>query len=204
MSYEQWHRRLISGQDIGFVAKVLRLFLSWAAIVYWLVIGVRNFLYSKGWLKTISVNAIVFSVGNITVGGTGKTPLVIWLCRFLAQKDFSCAILTRGYKAAFSIQRSNIRVQDYKDELAMLAENCPQAKIVVNSDRVAGAIRAINEFEARILIMDDGFQHRRLARDLDIVMIDATQPFGYGRLLPAGLLREPISSLKRADVVVIT
>jgi tetraacyldisaccharide 4'-kinase len=90
------------------------------------------------------------------------------------------------------------------DEPAIFTENCPQAKVVVNPDRVAGAAEAVNKFDAKVLILDDGFQHRRLARDLDIVTIDATLPFGYGRLLPAGLLREPVTSLKRANAVVIT
>jgi len=90
------------------------------------------------------------------------------------------------------------------DEPAILAESCPEVKVIVNPDRVAGAIEAISKFGAEVLIMDDGFQHRGLARDLDIVAIDGTQPFGYGRMLPAGLLREPIASLKRAGAVVIT
>ena len=86
----------------------------------------------------------------------------------------------------------------------MLAESCPEAEVIVNPDRVAGAKEAIDKFAAKVLIMDDGFQHRRLARDLDIIAIDATQPFGFNKLLPAGLLREPVSSLKRASAVVIT
>ena len=86
----------------------------------------------------------------------------------------------------------------------MLAESCSQARIIVNPDRLAGAAEAIKSFGAEVLIMDDGFQHRRLARDLDIIAIDATQPFGYGKMLPAGLLREPVTSLERADAVVIT
>jgi tetraacyldisaccharide 4'-kinase len=90
------------------------------------------------------------------------------------------------------------------DEPAILARSCPRAEVVVNPDRVAGAARAVREFEADVLVMDDGFQHRRLGRDVDIVTVDATRPFGYGRLLPAGLLREPVSGLKRADAMVIT
>jgi len=90
------------------------------------------------------------------------------------------------------------------DEPAILIESCPEVKVIVNPDRVAGAAEAVSKFGANTLIMDDGFQHRRLVRDLDIVTIDATRPFGYGKMLPAGLLREPIASLKRADAVVIT
>lgn len=187
-------RKLISGQDTGWSAALLRFFLRAASGVYSIVIALRNFLYSKGWLKTYHANAIVISVGNITTGGTGKTPLVIWLYKFLQQSRIRCTVLTRGYKAT----------QDQDDEPAILAEMCPQAEVIVNPDRVAGANEAVNESNAKVLIMDDGFQHRRLARDLDIITIDATLPFGYGKLLPAGLLREPVDSLKQADAIVIT
>ncbi len=206
-------RRLISGQQTGVSATLLRLLLGIAAVGYSLVVRLRNFLYSNGWLKAHPVDAAVICVGNITVGGTGKTPLVIWLCKQIITNS-ECAILTRGYKARrascvmrrakeehntqYAIRNTQI------DEPAMLAESCPQAKVVVNPDRVAGAAEAIGQFGAKVLIMDDGFQHRRLARDLDIIAIDATQPFGYGKMLPAGLLREPVTSLKRAGAVVIT
>jgi len=178
--------------------------LAIAAIFYSLVVRLRNFLYSKGLLKVHRVDPAVLCVGNITVGGTGKTPLVVWLCNLITQnsrlktQNCKCAILTRGYKAR--VQEN----KDLKDEIAILADSCPEAEVIVNPDRVAGAAEAINKYAATVLIMDDGFQHRRLARDLDIAAIDATQPFGYGRMLPAGLLREPVSSLKRAGAVVIT
>jgi tetraacyldisaccharide 4'-kinase len=104
----------------------------------------------------------------------------------------------RGYKT--SVQET----EQLTDEPAIFSESCPEVKVIVNPDRVAGAEEAAIKFGTKVLIMDDGFQHRRLGRDLDIVAIDATLPFGYGRMLPAGLLREPASSLKRAGAVVIT
>ncbi|MHC4424710.1 MAG: tetraacyldisaccharide 4'-kinase [Planctomycetota bacterium] len=198
MNYEQSYRRLISGQSSGFGACLLRLLLAIAAIGYSLVVWLRNFLYSKGWLKSHHVDAAVLCIGNITVGGTGKTPLVVWLCNQLRQKEIQCAILTRGYKSRGQ------ETETVKDEPVILAKSCPEAKVIVNPDRVAGAAEAVGKYGAKVLIMDDGFQHRRLARDLDIVTIDATQPFGYGKTLPAGLLREPVTSLKRASAVVIT
>jgi len=134
----------------------------------------------------------VISVGNITTGGTGKTPLVAWLAKYISSKK-NCTILTRGYKAA----------RDWVDEPALLAHSAPDTPVVVNPNRVAGARDAIKN-GAEVLILDDAFQHRRLARDLDIVTIDATRPFGYDRILPAGLLREPLGCLKRADAVIIT
>ncbi len=171
-----------------------------ASVGYSIVVRLRNFLYSRGWIKAHHVNAAVICIGNITVGGTGKTPLVAWLYKQIAP-GYKCAILTRGYKSALD---SKSGTQGPVDEPAMLAEACPRAQVIVNPDRVAGAAEAIAKFGAEVLIMDDGFQHRRLARDLDIVAIDATRPFGYGKMLPAGLLREPVTSLRRADAVVIT
>jgi len=198
---QETYLKLISGQKSGAGPALLRFFLSVAAMFYSIAIGARTFLYSKGLLKTHHAGAKVISVGNITVGGTGKTPLVIWLCNLLRQKNVRCAILTRGYKAP---KNSKLKTQNYPDEPAILSESCPQAKVIVNPDRVAGAAEAVTRFGAEVLIMDDGFQHRRLARNLDIVTIDATKPFGYGRLLPAGLLREPVTALARSDAVVIT
>lgn len=199
MNQEDYHK-LISGQTRGFGASCLHFFLGAAAKSYAAIIALRNLAYSKGWLKIHTAGAAVISVGNITAGGTGKTPLVIWLVKQITEnlklktKNYGCAILTRGYKTT----------QNYSDEPAILTEVCPHAKVIVNPDRVAAARQAVDEFGANLLIMDDGFQHRRLARNLDIVTIDATRPFGYGKMLPAGLLREPVAALKRADAVVIT
>jgi tetraacyldisaccharide 4'-kinase len=189
---QEAYKKLISGQNKGiaaaFAQAILRL-LSWG---YAAIIGIRNLLYSKGWLKIHHVNVPVISIGNITTGGTGKTPLVIWLANQITQnpKFKNCAILTRGYKTT--------------DEPEILAQSCLDAKVIVNPNRVAGAQEAITKFAARVLIMDDGFQHRRLGRNLDIVAIDSTCPFGYSKILPAGLLREPVSALKRADAIVLT
>jgi tetraacyldisaccharide 4'-kinase len=195
---QQTYRKLISGLSTGTTAALMRLFLAIAAAAYSIGIWLRNFLYSKGWPKTHTADVPVISVGNITTGGTGKTPLVIWLCKFLQQKEIQCAVLTRGYKTNVENRASRT------DEPAILIESCPQARIIVNPNRVEAAAEAVNSFGAKVLIMDDGFQHRRLHRNLDIVTIDATQPFGYGKLLPAGLLREPVDSLKRADATVLT
>lgn len=152
-------------------------------------------MYTKGLFNSRGVNATVISIGNITTGGTGKTPLVIWLCRFLRRYNLRTAVLTRGYK---------IGEGKLSDEPAMLTKNCPDTRVVVNPDRVHGGQKAVKEYGTQVLVLDDGFQHRRLKRSLDIVTIDATCPFGYGRLLPAGLLREPVESLQRARAAVIT
>jgi len=175
----------------------MRLFLGIASKGYLLIISLRTLLYSKGLLKTHTADVPVISIGNITTGGTGKTPLVIWLCKLLQQKHGQCIILTRGYK-------THTQSQLMIDEPAVIIESCPESKVLINPNRVEAAVEAVNNLDAKILIMDDGFQHHRLHRDLDIVTIDSTCPFGYGKLLPAGLLREPVDSLKRADAVVIT
>ena len=195
MMEQEKYRELISGRTKGLVALFLRFILTIAAIGYQTAIKIRNLLYDRGLLKPKVAKAVVISIGNITAGGTGKTPLVTWLCDLIAKKNIKCAILTRGYKT---------KQGELSDEPAQLAKNCPGFEVVVNPDRTAGAAKAIKDYNAKILIMDDGFQHRRLSRDLDIVTIDATNPFGFGKTLPAGLLREPLKGLKRADAAVIT
>ena len=155
----------------------------------------RNWMYDRGLFKTHKSSASVISIGNITTGGTGKTPLVIWLCGLLNEKGYKCAVLTRGYKANHG---------KLTDEPAILAKSCGDARVVVDSDRVRGSEKAIGESAAEVLVLDDGFQHRRLGRDLDIVTVDATCPFGYDKVLPAGFLREPLKGLKRAGAIVIT
>jgi tetraacyldisaccharide 4'-kinase len=176
-------------------AALLRLLLRAVSCLYSVVIALRNFSYSKGWFKTHRADAPVISIGNITTGGTGKTPLVIWRCNLLRQKNIRCAVLTRGYKSKGS---------RLSDEPAILARNCAGARVIINPHRLAGAAQAVTQFAAGVLVMDDGFQHRRLARDLDILAVDATCPFGFGKLLPAGLLREPLTALRRAHAAVIT
>lgn len=192
---QQVYRKLISSRSTGLAPSLLRMMLRPASWIYAGVISLRNLLYSRGKLHAHTAEAVVISIGNITTGGTGKTPLVIWLCGLLRKKELACAILTRGYK---------LKKNKLSDEPAILTTSCPEAKVIVNPDRVVGAAEAVGKFAAKVLVMDDGFQHRRLKRDLDIVTIDAMCPFGYDRLLPGGLLREPVTALKRAHAAVIT
>jgi tetraacyldisaccharide 4'-kinase len=137
----------------------------------------------------------VISVGNLTTGGTGKTPFVQWLCRDLRQSQLRVALLSRGYGAVGN---------GPNDEALELELSLPYVPHLQDPDRVKIARIAVEELEAQCLVLDDGFQHRRLARDLDIVLLDATCPFGYGFLLPRGLLREPLAALRRADALVLT
>ena len=193
---QQEYIKIVSGQKKGTCAACIKILLTIISAGYIVIINLRNFLYSRKLLKTHKVNAVVISIGNITTGGTGKTPLVIWLCDFLRENNIEPAVLTRGYKTG--------KKESGIDEPAVILQNCPKIKVIVNPNRATGARLAIEKFGSKVLILDDGFQHRRLARDIDIVTIDATEPFGFGKILPAGLLREPVSSLKRADAVVLT
>lgn len=196
-------RAIVSGRRGDVWARVARFALWVASLGYRLVVCIRNKLYDRGLLKSHRASVPVICVGNLTTGGTGKTPLVAWLAKFVAEKGLRPAILTRGYKAHHS-QGEVGGVHPTTDEPAELAQACPGIPVIVNGDRVTGAAEAVRNHSAQVILMDDGFQHRRLRRDLDIVTIDATVPFGYGRLLPAGLLREPIGSLRRAHAAVLT
>jgi tetraacyldisaccharide 4'-kinase len=173
---------------------VARAALSGAAAVYGVGVGARNALYRTGLRSSRRVGAPVISVGNITAGGTGKTPFVAWLAHLLVIHKLRPAILSRGYG----------RHGGLDDENRMLAEHVPGVPIVVDPRRVRGAETAIREHGAEVLVLDDGFQHRRIARDLDIVLVDALWPFGAGHLLPRGLLREPLKELARADLLLVT
>jgi tetraacyldisaccharide 4'-kinase len=186
--------RIVSGEASGALAVIARAVLAVLSLGYRLVIAVRNAWYDAG-RGVRHPGAPVISVGNITVGGTGKTPMTVWLAQYLATLGLTPAVLSRGYKAAD---------RHAADELALIRRRCPASVTVADSDRVAAARRAVADHAADLLVLDDGFQHRRLARDLDLVLIDATCPFGYGRLLPRGLLREPLPNLRRAGVIVIT
>jgi len=198
---QQTYRNIISGQARGLGAAIARLSLRGLSWPYGAVVRVRNGLYSRGWLAAHAAEVPVISVGNLTAGGTGKTPLVAWLAKYLQGKNLRVAILTRGYKAGrvghAHHQETVGMAHATTDEPAELAAMCPGAPVVIEPDRVAGAAEAVRNHGT-------GFQHRRLARDLDIVTVDATLPFGYGKLLPAGLLREPLGGLARAHAVVLT
>ncbi len=153
--------------------------------------------YDAGLKKAQRVTTPVVSVGNLTVGGTGKTPLVIHLAKVLAARGETVAVLARGYGAK--------RDGDLNDELRVVQAEAPDALLFPGADRVVRAGEAIGA-GATVLLLDDGFQHRRLARDLDIVILDATEPWGCppGALLPRGLLREPPRALSRAHALVVS
>jgi len=165
-----------------------------ASALYGLVARLRVTLYRRGLLKQQKLRGVVISVGNLTVGGTGKTPVVQWIAGRLLDEGKRVGILTRGYKG----------VGTMSDEVALLQSRLGRrAHFGVGKDRFNRG-RMLERLGIEWFVLDDGFQHLRLARDVDILLLDATDPFGGGWLLPSGPLREPRSALARADIIVIT
>ncbi|MBN2104444.1 tetraacyldisaccharide 4'-kinase [bacterium] len=189
----------------------LTLFLIPFSMLYEWIMQWRNKLYDTGFLRTHSVNAHVISVGNITVGGTGKTPVVETIARFFYEQGKRVAIQSRGYGRRF---RGTLLVSDEKrvlaspeqsgDEPFMLAQHLPGIPVIVGSNRYGAVCQIIQQFHPDIVVLDDAFQHRRIHRDIDIVTIDASMPFGNHRVLPAGPLRERKIGLSRAHLVIQT
>lgn len=185
---------LISGHRRGPAAACVRGALALCAPLYGLGVRWRNRRFDQPH-STFAAGVPVISVGNLTTGGTGKTPVVAWIANHLRDTGRRPAILSRGYKSLDGAAN---------DEKLLLDRLCPGIPHIQNPDRVAGARDAIDGHGCDILVLDDGFQHRRLRRDTDIVLIDALNPWGYGHLLPRGLLREPKHSLRRASLILIT
>ncbi len=189
---------------------LLALLLGPPAWLYEGVVRLRNRRYDREG-ASVRAELPVLSVGNLTVGGTGKTPMVAWLARHLIGMGRRPAVVSRGYggnagKGPLVVSRGKgpiCAAGHCGDEPHFLAQALAGVIVIVGSDRPAGAARA-RRLGADVIVLDDGFQHRRLARDLDIVLVDAHDPFGGDRLLPAGRLREPIGGVGRADLVVIT
>lgn len=192
MNGQELANEVVSGRG-GLLAGVLRELLTVPACLYGILTAVRRGAYRTGLLPIVRATRPVICIGNITTGGTGKTPMVAWVVDLLKAHSLKPAILTRGYKA----------VAGASDEAELLKAECGAA-VYVGADRARSARRAVAD-KANVLVMDDGFQHLRLARDLNIVLVDATNPFGFGRPLPAGLLRElPRQALADAEAIVIT
>jgi tetraacyldisaccharide 4'-kinase len=188
-------REIVSERRRGIAPSLLRGVLRAAEVAYSLAVGWRNRRFDRGHVVVRGVSVPVISVGNLTLGGTGKTPMVKWLAQWLRTRGIRPAIVSRGYRA--NGNGSN-------DEAMELHRSLPEVPHVQNPDRVAGAQRAIDEFGCKLVLLDDGFQHRRLARDLDIVLLDALEPFGHEHVFPRGTLREPLSGLQRAHVVCLS
>ena len=177
------------------------------SVVYGAVVGVRNFLFNTGILASKSFEVPVFCVGNITAGGTGKTPHTEALIREL-QKHFRVACLSRGYKrrtSGFILAGENATAAEIGDEPMQIRNKFPGILVAVDEKRSRGIENLLALPEApEVIVLDDGFQHRRVRADKNIVLIDYTRPLSKDCLLPAGRLREPASALRRADYIVVT
>lgn len=199
------------GEEVGWRARGWLGLLGAASAAYGLGVVLRNRLFDLGLLRPAEVPSRVVSVGNLTAGGTGKTPCVALLARMLEERGRKVAILLRGYRG----RARGVRIvsegsgilagpDEAGDEAILLARKLPRVPVAVGADRRAAAWEAVRRWSPDLILLDDGFQHRRLHRDLDILLIDATRPWGYGHLVPRGLLREGRRALRRADVIILS
>jgi len=208
---ETYLKNLINGKAHNFSGRFVLVLLSLLERVYYVLIYIRNFLYHRGIFSIKRLSPRIISVGNITVGGTGKTPLVEKTARDLSRAGEKVVIVSRGYKSSADCP---VVVSDGKevfldpeeagDEAYMLARKLAGIPVIIGKDRYQAGVLACRKFSPEIIILDDGFQYRGLYRDEDIVIIDGLCPFGYNRLLPRGYLREPLSSLDRAHKFIIS
>jgi tetraacyldisaccharide 4'-kinase len=186
---------VLSGERQGAWPAALRMLLTVAEVPYTGIVRVRNGLYDLRILRARRLPRPTISVGNLTTGGTGKTPLVCWLATALRAEGRKPAVLMRGYKSNGG----------QSDEAKLIAQFVPANSVIANPDRIKGAETALQQQpETDLFLLDDSMQHRRAGRDFEIVLISAVEPWGYQHVLPRGLLREPISGLSRADAVVLT
>ncbi len=192
---EQFHRDVISGRRPGVVSLALCTACWFSQWPYRAGMAVRNLAYDWEFLESHSAGVPVVSVGNLTTGGTGKTPVVAFLANWFREAECRVGLLSRGYRSLGT---------DGNDEKLVLDRLCPGIPHWQDRDRRSSAEKAVRESGCNLLILDDAFQHRRLRRDFDIVLIDATAPWGFGHCLPRGLLREPVSAVRRADLVLVT
>jgi len=191
----QLFHEIVSGRRRGVLPACARGAAWLAQWGYFTGVACRNRAFEKRRRSVHKAEVPVVSVGNITVGGTGKTPMVAWIAKHLRAQGVRVSLISRGYGA---------QAGGRNDEALELEHRLPDVPHLQNPDRVAAAQVGMDELHTQLILLDDGFQHRRLHRDCDIVLVDATCPFGHGHLLPRGLLREPLASLRRAHAVVLT
>ena len=188
---------IVSGRRQGLVASTSRVGLSLLEPFYAGAMSIRNHLFDRGWRPQTRIPVPVISVGNLTAGGTGKTPTVAWVVRTLQSWGATPAIISRGYGGQGGTN----------DEKRVLDQLLPGVLHRLNPDRVAAALEltsATDSSRPSVLVLDDAFQHRRIARDFDLVLVDCLNPWGFGHLFPRGLLRESLRSLQRASCVLLT
>ncbi len=194
MSSAEWYHGVIGGTRRGPVAWAARAALWWARLPYAAGVGVRNWRFDRDPKRAARVAVPVVCVGNLTLGGTGKTVAAEYVAGVYRELGRQVVLVSRGYGGDGGPN----------DEAMVLEENLPDVPHLQGADRVAVAGAAVEELEADVIVLDDGFQHRRLHRDLDVVLLDATRPVSREYLFPRGTLREPVDSLRRAGFVLFT
>lgn len=214
LMYREFYIRIVSGEAKGLTPALCRAVLSILSALYFLAWAARQAVFSLHILRPKQVSARVVSIGNITAGGTGKTPAAMYFARKIGQDGSRIAVISRGYgrrspsdePVIVSDAGGNLCAtpEQSGDEPYLMARKLSGIPVVVCGNRVRAAALAIERFSVEVILLDDGFQHRRIARNEDIVVVDCTEPFGHGHLLPRGLLREPLGSLRRASLFLLT
>lgn len=206
------YRKIWDSDYINWQLAPIFFFMKIFAYPYRSAVSIRNSLYNRRIIRSEKLPSLVISIGNIAVGGTGKTPLVITMARTLKDAGYRPVVLSRGYgsksKESVNIVSDGTKIilghREAGDEPVLISQSLNGVPVITGSSRCKTGKRAIQEFGADILILDDGFQHRKLYRDIDIVLLDRIKPLGNGHMLPAGCLREPPEALTRADIIVLT
>lgn len=209
---ETWFNETVSGQRRGLGAMLSRGALVGAALGYGAGLALRDLAYGLHLVPRLEVPAQVISVGNLTLGGTGKTPAVIHVARHYRDRGQRVAVLIRGHGGerltGVNIVHDGVdrllSVDEVGDEAVLLADRLVDVPVLAGKDRRLTAQTAVERFEAEVIVLDDGFQYRRLAAHHQVVLLDATRPFGTGKLFPAGTLRDPVGYLSRADQIWLT
>lgn len=209
---DRYFRDLWDGTRCGPWDRLLLAFLTLLSFPYGLILRLRACAYAAGFFRSYRLPRPVISVGNLTVGGTGKTPAVAMLAKYFISRGKRVAVLSRGYGGALRgglglVSDGTARIltpNEAGDEPCLLAATVPGLAVVVGADRYRAGLFAMERLAPDIFILDDGFQHLRLERDLNILLLDSDRPFGNGRTLPAGLLREQQGAAQRADLIIYT